>query len=180
MQQNLNHTLALIARTPAAFNALLRDLPDDWTLSNEGADSWNAVFIMGHLIHGERTDWIPRARMILQHGESGTFEPFDMHGHLREIQGKSLPQLLDEFAQLRTNNLFELRAWRLQSADLEKRGMHPELGSVTLSELLATWATHDLTHMHQLTRVLAHQYRDAVGPWDQYQGVFQCAGHSAK
>jgi len=180
MEQNLDDTVAVLSRTPSVLNALLRSLPAFWTQANEGKDTWNAVAIVGHLIHGERTDWIPRARMILKSGESKTFEPFDMKGHLGEIEGKSLNQLLDEFEKLRTNSLFELRAWKLQPSDLEKRGRHPELGSVTLSELLATWATHDLTHLHQLTRVLASQYRDAVGPWEQYQGVFHCAGHGTK
>ena len=180
MSHNLDDTVALLSRTPAGLDALLRDQPDVWTHHNEGEATWDAVAIVGHLICGERTDWIPRARTILQHGESQTFVPFDMKGHLREIEGKSLNQLLDEFARLRNDNLFELRAWKLQPADLAKRGMHPELGSVTLSELLATWAAHDLTHLHQLSRVLAYQYRDAVGPWQQYMGVLNCAGHSTK
>ncbi|HVP56054.1 MAG TPA: DinB family protein [Candidatus Eisenbacteria bacterium] len=180
MPHNLDDTVALLARTPAALNALFRDLPETWTHRDEGDGTWNAVAVVGHLIHGERTDWIPRARMILQYGESKTFVPFDMQGHLREIEGKSLPQLLDEFARLRTDDLFELRAWKLQPADLERRGMHPELGSVTLDQHLSTWAAHDLTHLHQISRVLAHQYRDAVGPWSQYLGVLHCSGHSSK
>ena len=180
MEHNLSQTTALLSRTPVTLNALLRDLPDEWTLTNEGGNTWNSLAIVGHLISGERTDWIPRARMILQHGENKTFVPFDMNGHLREIDGKSLPQLLDEFAKLRTDNLFELRAWKLQPGDLEKRGMHPELGSVTLSQLLSTWVAHDLTHLHQLARVLAYQRRDTVGPWQQYLGVLHCCGHSSK
>jgi DinB superfamily len=117
--------------------------------------------------------------MILQSGESQTFEPFDRLGHLRESQGKSLEQLLDEFARLRSENLAELRALNLRQEDLELRGRHPALGSVTLSQLLATWAIHDLTHLHQISRIMAHQYRDAVGPWSQYLGVLQCTGHSS-
>jgi len=180
MDHNFPNTIALLSRTPATLNSLLRDLPDTMTLANEGGDTWTPVAIVGHLICGERTDWIPRARIILQHGESRIFEPFNMQGHLREIEGRSLPELLDEFAQLRTTNLFELRAWKLQPADLEKRGIHPELGSVTLGQHLSTWAAHDLTHLHQVTRTLAHQYRDSVGPWQQYLGVLHCAGHSTK
>jgi DinB family protein len=180
MDHNLPNTIALLSRTPATLNALLRDLPDAFTHANEGGDTWNPIAIVGHLISGERTDWVPRARTILQFGETKTFEPFNMQGHLREIEGRSLPQLLDEFAQLRTQNLFELRAWKLQPVDLEKPGMHPELGSVTLGQHLSTWAAHDLTHLHQLTRVMAHQYRDAVGPWQKYLGVLHCAGHSSK
>ncbi len=180
MNPSLPHTISLLAHAPAALNALLRDLPDEWTHSNEGDSTWTAIDVVGHLISGERTDWLPRARIILQYGESRTFEPFDMHGHVREIEGKSLSQLLDEFADLRTNNLFELRAWKLQPADLDKRGIHPSQGVVTLSQLLATWGAHDLTHLHQLSRILAYQYRDAVGPWSQYLGVLQCQGHSSK
>jgi hypothetical protein len=176
---NLPHTLSLLARTPAALDALLRDLPDVWILGNEGADTWNPVEIVGHLIHGERTDWMARTRMILRHGDAQTFEPFDRWGHTRETQGKSLAHLLDEFALLRTDNLTELRALNLGPEDLERRGRHPAFGGVTLSELLATWAAHDLTHLHQISRVMAHQYREAVGPWSQYLGVLHCAGHSA-
>jgi DinB superfamily len=180
MSHNLDDTLSLLARTPAALNALLRDQPEIWTLRNEGPNTWNAVEIVGHLISGERTDWVPRARMIMQFGESKTFEPFDMKGHVREIEGKSINQLLDEFAQLRTDNLVELRAWKLQAADLERRGVHPSLGTVTMSQLLATWPAHDMTHLHQLSRVLAHQYREAVGSWSGYMGVLQCSGHSSE
>jgi hypothetical protein len=176
---NLEHTFALLARTPAALDALLRDLPDVWSNRNEGNNSWSAVDIVGHLIHGERTDWLARARMVLRHGEAQTFEPFDRLGHTRDSQGKPLAQLLDEFAHLRSDNLAELRALTLRPEDLERRGRHPVFGPVTLSELLATWAVHDLTHLHQLSRVMAHQYRDAVGPWSQYLGVLHCAGHSS-
>ena len=179
MALNLPDTVALLARTPATLNALLRDLPDTFAHGNEGGVTWTPVAIVGHLISGERTDWIPRARIILQHGEARTFEPFEMQGHLREIEGKSLPELLDEFSRLRADNLLELRAWKLRLADLEKRGTHPELGAVTLSELLATWAAHDLTHLHQISRILAYQYRETVGSWSQYLGVLHCTGHSA-
>lgn len=179
MQQNLQHTIALLARTPAALNALLRDLPESWTRQNEGENTMSPYDVIGHLIHGERTDWMPRARMILQFGETRAFEPFDRLGHVRESEGKSLAQLLDEFAHVRSENLGELRALNLQPQDLERRGRHPSLGVVTLSQLLATWAAHDLTHLHQLSRVMAHQYRESVGPWSQYLGVMQCAGHSS-
>ena len=178
-QANLPNTLSLLARTPVALNALLRDLPDTWTFRNEGDNTWNVFEVIGHLIHGERTDWIPRVTMIVQFGEAKTFEPFDMSGHIREIQGKSLGDLLDEFARLRSENLAQLRALNLQPEDLKRRGRHPALGEVTLSEHLATWAAHDLTHLHQISRVMAHQYREAVGPWSKYLGVLQCAGHSA-
>jgi len=179
MEQNLQHTISLLTRTPAALNALLRDLPETWTLQNEGGSTWNVFDIVGHLIHGERTDWMQRARIILQFGEAQTFTSFDRLGHAREHQGKSLTQLLDEFAGVRLDNLEELRALNLQPEDLRRRGQHPALGVVTLSELLATWAAHDLTHLHQISRVMAHQYREAVGPWSKYLGVLQCAGHSS-
>lgn len=179
MEHNLQNTMALLARTPAALNALLRDLPDNWTVRNEGDNTWTAFDVIGHLIHGERTDWMPRARMILEFGESRAFEPFDRLAQLRESQGKSLGQLLDEFARLRSENLDKLRTLALQGQDLERRGRHPALGVVTLSELLATWAAHDLTHLHQISRIMAHQYRKAVGPWSAYLGVMHCAGHSS-
>ncbi len=179
MQHNLQNTISLLTRTPAALNTLLHDLPETWTLRNEGENTWSAFDIIGHLIHGERTDWMPRARIVLQFGETQAFEPFDRLGHVREMQGKSLGQLLDEFARLRAENLAELRTLNLRQEDLERRGRHPSLGVVTLSALLATWAAHDLTHLHQISRVMAHQYREAVGPWSAYLGVMQCAGHSS-
>lgn len=179
MEHSLEHTLALLTRTPAVLNALLRDLPEPWTMRNEGGKSWSAFGVVGHLIHGERTDWMPRLRRILESGESRAFDPFDRWAQERESEGKTLPQLLDAFAELRTQNLNQLRALKLQPADLSRRGRHPALGSVTLSELMATWAAHDLTHLHQITRVMAYQYREAVGPWSAFLGVMQCAGHSA-
>jgi hypothetical protein len=179
MIHNLQDTISLLARTPIALNAFLRDLPDTWTLRNEGQDTWSAFDIIGHLNHAERADWIPRVKIVLQFGETQAFASFDRGGHAREIQGKALGQLLDEFARLRSENLAELRALNLRPEDLERRGRHPSLGAVTLSELLATWAAHDLTHLHQISRVMAHQYRKTVGPWSRYFGVMQCAGHSA-
>jgi hypothetical protein len=179
MDHNLPHTISLLTRTPAALNAFLRDLPETWTSRNEGENTWSVFDIVGHLIHGERTDWMPRARMILQFGETKAFEPFDRWGQEREVQGKSLEQLLDEFARLRSENLCELRGLNLRQEDLARRGRHPALGVATLSQLLATWAAHDLTHLHQISRVMAHQYREAVGPWSAYLGVLHCAGHSS-
>lgn len=179
MEHNLQQTMAVLTRTPAALDALLRNLPEAWTLRDEGEDTWSVFDVVGHLNHGERTDWMPRAKMILQSGEERAFEPFDRWAQVRESEGKSLAQLLDEFAQLRAENLRELRALNLRREDLELRGRHPALGVVTLSELLATWAVHDLTHLHQISRIMAYQYRDAVGPWSGYLGVLQCAGHSS-
>ncbi|HEV2468755.1 MAG TPA: DinB family protein [Candidatus Sulfotelmatobacter sp.] len=179
MEQNLSETTALLSRTPATLNALLRDLPDVWTQQNEGGKSWSAFGVIGHLIHGERTDWMPRARRILEFGDSRAFEPFDRWAQERESHGKSLPQLLDQFSALRSQNLNELRAMNLQPQDLSKKGKHPALGPVTMSQLLATWAVHDLTHVHQISRIMAHQYRQAVGPWSEFLGVLKCEGHSS-
>lgn len=176
---DLDETIAVLTRTPATLDALLRGLPASWVRSNEGKDTWSAFDIVGHLIAGERTDWMTRARIILENGEARPFDPFDRFAQSKESQNKSLEQLLDDFARLRRENLAALKALNLQSEDLSRRGKHPALGVVTLSQLLATWAVHDLTHVHQLSRVMAHQYRDAVGPWSAYLGVLQCSGHSA-
>jgi hypothetical protein len=181
---SLADSIAILSRTPATFDALLRGLPDTWIRGNEGSatdgkESWNPFDIVGHLIVGERTDWIPRVRIILEHGEARAFHPFDRLAQERESRGKSLDQLLDEFARLRKENIAALQALNLQPQDLARRGKHPELGVVTLSQLLATWAVHDFTHLHQISRVMAHQYRDAVGPWSVYLGVLHCDGHSA-
>jgi hypothetical protein len=173
----LQQTIALLSCTPSALNAFLRDLPEAWTVSNEGGKSWSPYDIVGHLIHGERTDWMPRARMVLEQGENCAFDPFDRLAQERESQGKSLPELLDEFVKVRSENLDDLRAMNLQLGDLQRRGRHPALGVVTLSQLLATWAVHDMTHLHQLSRVMAYQYREAVGPWSAYLGVLNCQGH---
>ncbi|HEV3202650.1 MAG TPA: DinB family protein [Bryobacteraceae bacterium] len=176
---NLAEAIALLARTPATLSTLLRGLPDIWVRCTEGNDTWCAFDIVGHLIYAERTDFIPRLRIILENGEARPFDPFDRFAQVKESQGKSLEQLLDDFARLRGENLAVLQALNLQPEDLNRRGTHPALGVVTLSQHLASWAVHDLNHMHQLSRVMAHQYRDAVGPWSAYQGVLQCAGHSA-
>lgn len=179
MEQSLTHTIVLLERTPATLNTLLRGLPDEWTLRNEGEKTWSAFDVIGHLIHGERTDWMPRAKRILEFGETKPFDPFDRLAQERESRGKSLPQLLDEFTALRAENVKELRALNLRPEDFARRGRHPALGACTLGELLATWAAHDLTHLHQISRIMAHQYREAVGPWGVYLGVMKCAGHSA-
>lgn len=178
MTHDLMQTIALLERTPAALDALLRGLPAAWTTSGEGPSTWSVFDIVGHLIHGERTDWMTRVRTILDAGEARPFEPFDRLGHVRESEGQTLAALLDRFREARTENLAALRALNLQPADLDRRGRHPALGPVTLSQLLATWAAHDLTHLHQISRVMAYQYRDAVGPWHQYLGVMHCDGHS--
>lgn len=177
-QHNLQNTIALLERTPKVLDALLRDLPQEWTHRNEGEGTWSAYDIVGHLIHGEKTDWIPRTQRLLEFGQSKPFDKFDREAQFRDSQGQTLPQLLDEFAKLRAEALAELRALNLKPEDLAKRGMHQALGPVTLSELLASWAAHDLSHLHQLSRVMAHQYREAIGPWTKFMGVMQCQGHS--
>jgi hypothetical protein len=179
MGHNLKQTISLLTRTPAALDALLRGLPEEWILRDEGENTWSATEVVEHLIHGEGTDWIPRVKMILEFGGAEAFKPFDRGGHKRETRTKSLEQLLDEFARVRSENLRELHALKLGPEDFERQGRHPVLGVVTLSQLLATWATHDLTHLHQLSRILAHQYKEAVGPWSLYLGVLQCTGHSS-
>ena len=176
---DLDESVAFLSRTPATLDALLRDLPETFTHRNEGESTWSVFDVIGHLIHGERTDWIPRLRRILEHGESRPFDKFDRLAQERESKGRSLSELLDEFARLRKETLRQLGEMKLQPADTERRGMHPSLGPVTLENLLATWVAHDLTHLHQISRVMAHQYRDAVGPWTAYLGVLKCDGHSA-
>jgi hypothetical protein len=163
--------IAVLERTPAAFRALLTGLPDAWTTTNEGPDTFSPFDNVGHLIHGERTDWIPRARIILAQSANRRFEPYDRFAQVRESQGKSLAELLDEFARLRVENLATLRSWNLSDRELALEGEHPELGSVTLRELLATWVAHDLGHVAQTARVMAKQYREAVGPWRAYLPV---------
>jgi hypothetical protein len=179
MEQDLKLTMALLGRTPAALDALVRGLPEAWTMRNEGPGTWSVFDVVGHLISGERVDWLPRARMILERGESRVFEPFDRSGHVREGEGRALEELLDEFGRVRTESLGGLRRLELRPEDLERRGRHPAFGVVTLSQLLATWAAHDLTHLHQISRIMAHQYQEAVGPWSAYLGVLHCSGHSA-
>jgi hypothetical protein len=179
MEHRLQDTVALLSRTPTALRALLLELPDAWISQDEGQGTWNVYGVVGHLIQGERTDWIPRAKRIIQYGRTKAFDPFDRLAQERESLGKSFRDLVEEFSHLRSRNLNELKSMNLAPIDLEKQGLHPSLGIVTLSQLLATWAAHDLTHLHQISRIMAHQYREAVGPWSAYLGVMHCGGHSA-
>lgn len=165
--------VAVLERTPAALRALLSGLPAEWTTATEGEATWSPFDVVGHLIHGERTDWIPRARLILESGERRPFEPFDRFAQLRASQGLSLDELLATFEALRRENLATLASWPLAAADLEKTGIHPDFGRVTLSQLLATWVAHDLDHLVQIERTMARQYRDATGPWTQYLSVMR-------
>jgi uncharacterized damage-inducible protein DinB len=164
----LDDALAILRVTPRVLRAWLEDLPDSWTRSNEGPDTWSPYDILGHLIHGERTDWIPRLELILQHGESEPFTPFDRFAQFRDSQGKSLQNLLDTFEQLRKTNVQRLESHQLKASDFERRGHHPELGPVTLGQLLATWVAHDLNHLGQIARVMGRRYTQAVGPWIEY------------
>ena len=175
---NLEDTVVLLARTPDVLNALLRGMPETWTMGTEGDGTWSPFDVVDHLILAEQENWIPRARCILEHGESEAFAPFNREGNFAESRPKTLEDLLDEFARARAQSLQQLSAMNLLPQDLEKKGRHPALGTVTLSQLLATWAAHDLTHLHQISRVMAVQYRGAVGPWSKFLGVMQCAGHS--
>jgi len=174
MQFALDEGVAVLSRTPAQLDALLRGLPEGWILGREGEGTWSPFDIVGHLIHSERTNWIPRARIILEQGEAGQFEPFDRLAQFRESEGKQLDELLDTFALLRESGLGTLKAWKLTEEDYSRQGSHPTFGLVTLKQLLATWVVHDLTHLHQLARVMARQYADEVGPWSGYLGVLHC------
>jgi len=171
----IEEAVAILARTPATLDAMLRGLPDGWLVAHEGGDTWSALDVLGHLIHGERTDWLPRARIILEHGEARTFDAFDRFAQFAVPEPRTLAGLLDELAALRQSNLRELAALQLTDADLDRRGRHPELGVVTLRQLLATWAAHDLDHVVQISRVLARQYSDAVGPWRAYLRIISGA-----
>jgi hypothetical protein len=165
---SLTEATAILSRTPAAVDALLRGLPPDWTAGNEGPDTWSPYDIVGHLIHGDRTDWIPRARIILAHGAARPFDTFDRFAQFEAFKDRALDSLLDEFAAVRAESLRQLASLKLVEADLDRRGSHPQLGEVTLGQLLATWTAHDLDHVVQISRVMARQYSDAVGPWRQY------------
>jgi hypothetical protein len=160
--------LAVLERTPATLAAWLRGLPAVWLTADEGPETFSPREVVGHLIHGERADWIPRARIILEQGEGRPFEPYDRFAQRREMAGKTTEELLDEFAALRSRNLATVRGWNLSDPQLERTGRHPDLGVVTLRQLLATWVAHDLEHLGQIARVMAKRYRDDVGPWRRY------------
>jgi len=162
---------AVLERTPRVLRALLAGLGPAWTDATEGPETWSPYVIVGHLIHGERDDWIPRARLVLEQGANRRFTPYDRFAQFRESEGKSLAELLDELERLRAENLATLAGWRLTDAQLALEGEHPEFGRVTLRQLLATWVAHDLGHVAQTARVMAKQYRDAVGPWRAYLPV---------
>jgi Protein of unknown function (DUF664). len=171
MHFELDRSIAVLERTPSTLRAMLSGLPREWTDATEGPETWSPYDIVGHLVHGERADWIPRARIIITQGADRRFAPFDRLAQFRESQGKSIEQLLDEFTRLRTDSLATLAGFELDDAKLALEGEHPAFGAVTLRQLLSTWVGHDLGHVAQIARVMAKQYRDAVGPWREYLPV---------
>lgn len=171
MDFNLEKSLQLLERTPAVLKLLLNGLDDDWTKNNEGGDTWSPFDVVGHLLHGEITDWIPRLEKILADEGDKNFVPFDRFAQFKESEGKTLAQLLDEFAAARARNLAILKSKDITVADYQKTGVHPVFGDVTLVQLLSTWTVHDLSHINQITRVMAKQYRTATGPWIEYLSV---------
>jgi hypothetical protein len=172
MSIDLEQGIEVLSRTPGVLRALLQGISDYWARSGEGDGTWSPYDVVGHLIHGERTDWIPRARIILSQGDRQPFEPFDRLAQFKDSAGKSLEELLGEFEELRHRNIDELRTMRIGPDGLERRGLHPELGPVTLGQLLAMWVVHDLAHIRQIARAMARRYQDEVGPWKAYTTVF--------
>jgi hypothetical protein len=173
MDFDLKNGIAVLERTPATLRTLLDGLSPAWTDATEGPDTWSPYVVIGHLIHGERTDWIPRAQIIRAQGANRTFTPYDRFAQFRESQGRTLIELLDEFTRLRAQNVGTLKSWRLTEAQLALEGRHPELGAVTMQQLLACWVAHDLGHIVQVSRVMAKQYREAIGPWTAYLSVMK-------
>jgi uncharacterized damage-inducible protein DinB len=173
MEFKLEEALSVLERTPETLAALLAGLPDDWVASGGDSAHWSPYDVVGHFIHGERTDWIPRAKIILSARASREFEPFDRFAQFEASQGASLADLLDTFARLRKENLQALRALDLGPADYERTAVHPELGVVTLRQLLATWVVHDLNHIGQIVQALAGRYAGEVGPWREYLGILE-------
>lgn len=171
MAFTLQKSIEILERTPDVLHKMLQDISAEWTSINEGGETWSAYDIIGHLIHGERMDWIPRAKIILSEQPDKTFEPYDRFAQFEESKGKSLTQLLDEFKTLREKNIAYLRTNKLTAKHLEAKGIHPAFGEVTLSQLLSTWVVHDLNHIGQICRVMAKQYKEAVGPWIEYLGI---------
>jgi DinB superfamily len=169
---NLNEAMAVLERTPASLSALLLDLPEPWIRATEGEGTWSPYDVIGHLIHGERTDWIPRAQHIVA-GETRPFEKFDRFAQFTDSEGQSLADLLETFAELRKQNLATLAEMNLTSDDFDRKGMHPELGEVTLGQLLATWVVHDLDHVVQVARTMAKVYTETTGPWIDYLSVLR-------
>ena len=176
MKFDLYQSIAVLERTPAVLRSLLADLPPAWTDTEGDAGNWQAFDVVGHLIHGEKTDWIPRAEIILQESGDRKFTPFDRLAQFDESRGRSLDELLNEFEELRRNSVSTLESWELTPAKLELTGIHPEFGEVKLEQLLATWVVHDLNHIRQIVTAMAAKYRAEVGPWQQYLSILNTAG----
>ncbi len=168
MIYNHEKSYEILERTPAVLRSLLSGLHNDWVMNNEGPDTFSPFDVIGHLIHGEKTDWVPRAKIILEHGTAKPFEPWDRFAQYEESRGKTLNQLLDEFDRVRKENMAWFKSLTLTEADLERKGVHPVLGEVSLRHLLSTWVVHDLTHIAQITRVMAKQYTTEMGPWPEF------------
>lgn len=173
MQFNLTQSIEILERTPNVLQTLLQDLSENWTNHTEGPDTWSPYDVIGHLIHGEKTDWIPRMEIILSGDQAKEFTRFDRFAQFENSKGKSLQELLDEFKMLRKENLQKLKSKNISETDLDKTGIHPAFGEVSLKQLLATWVVHDLNHIVQISRVMAKQYKVAVGPWIEYLGVLK-------
>jgi hypothetical protein len=173
MEFRFEDALPVLARTPAVVGALLADMPDAWTAAAVGPGTWSPFDIVGHLIHAERTNWIPRVEHLLAHGDSLPFPPFDREAMFAAWGGRTLGELLETFDRTRRASLERLAELGLGEPDLMRPGRHPALGSVTLGQLLAAWVVHDLTHLSQTVRVMAGQYADAVGPWRAYLSVLR-------
>ena len=173
MEFEIEHAINILNRTPTVLRDLLQGLPPAWTQNNEGENTWSPFDVVGHLIYGEQVNWIPRARMILEFGMDKAFTPFDRFAQFEASKGKTLPELLEKFEMLRQENIQTLKEMQLSAQDLEKQGRHPEFGSITLAQLLATWVAHDLDHIVQISRVMAKNYRDAVGPWQAYLKIMK-------
>lgn len=171
MNFNLQQALPILERTPTVVATLLKGLPQDWIYSNEGGETWSPYDVVGHYIHGEKTDWIPRMNIILSNEANKQFVPFDRFAQFKDSEGKTLDQLLDEFAKLRAENISKLKAVMPDDELLQKKGIHPAFGEVTLEQLLSSWVVHDLGHISQIVRAMAKQYKDAVGPWTAYMGI---------
>ena len=171
MEYQYEAAVEILRRTPATLTLFLRGLPEEWTTSSEGPDTWSVYDIVGHLLHGEETDWIERTRIILEHGETRPFDSFNREAMFEKYQGFSLDQLLAAFERARAQNLATLREWQITPLKLSQKGLHPALGTVTLSQLLATWVVHDLNHIGQIVEVMSRQYAEAVGPWSAYLGI---------
>jgi len=168
MKFDLKQSIEVLDRTPIVLRNWLVGLDETWIENNYGKETFSPFDVIGHLLHGERTDWMTRVEIILEHGESKTFTPWDRYAMKTESQGKTIDQLLEEFAIARQENLDQLEAKKLSNADLQRTGTHPRFGQVTLQQLLATWVTHDLNHIHQIAKCMAWQYRDEIGPWRKY------------